>query len=262
MPLKPVTVAVVRAVKTHLGGGDYAEVECPLAGSPFTGRVYRTLQKTTTDDEAAPGIAPLDEMQRLSILDPACPVQVNDTCLLPLPSGSVQRAKVVRVRRYGDRCQYDLETGAEGDASAASALGPALPPAVSVQAQLDQKQAQLDALSAEIGALQMAEHLLKSGNYAPYAATITASLTIAKPAQNTTYLIDTTGGPVAITLYASTGDETDNEFVRIKGNNAVTFILDPTAPDTCPLPLASCALNNVGESQSFREQAGHVMEAH
>lgn len=203
MPLSFVRVIVVRSVKTHLGGGDYAEADCPLAGSPFTGRVYRTLQKTTTDDEAGPGIAPLDEMQRLSIMDPGCPIQVNDICLLPLPNVSVQRAKVVRVRRYGDRTQFDLETGAEGDALLASAIGPALPPTVSVQAQLDQKQAQLDALTQELSTLQMAFSLPAQAQPDPIAL-FTTTGTLTRPTTNTVREVKPTANAVA-TLYTATG---------------------------------------------------------
>ncbi len=195
MPLKPVPVAALRTVKTHLGGGDYAEADFPLAGSPFTGRVYRTLQKTTTDNESGPGIAPLDEMQRLSIMDPACPIQVNDICLLPLPSGAVQRAKAVRVRRYSDRCQYDLETGAEGDSAATSALGPALPPAVSVQAQLD-------ALTQELSTLQMAFSL--SGPQTDPIVVFSATATLTRPTQSTVREVKPAANAVA-TLYTATG---------------------------------------------------------
>ena len=251
MPLTPVKVAVVRKVRTHLGGGDYSEAEAQIAGSPFLATVYRTSQKTDTNDEAAPGTAPLDEMQRLSVRDPACPIQVNDVALLPLPGGSVQRAKVVRPRRYGDRVQYDLETGAEGDGPPQGALS-TLPPSLTAQAQLD-------ALTAQIGELILAQHLAKTGQYTP-ATTITASTTLTKPAGNTTYPVDTTSGAVVITLYASTGDGTDLEFVRVAGTNAVTFVLN--AADTCPLPLVNTILANVGETQSFREVPNHVMEAH
>lgn len=114
MPLDPVPVVIVRAARTHIGGGDYAEVEKPLAGSPFLARVYRAAQSSALRDEAAPGTATLDEMQRLSIADPACPVQVGDIAYLPRLNGSYTRARIVRLRFYSDRMQYDLETGAEG----------------------------------------------------------------------------------------------------------------------------------------------------
>lgn len=123
MSLEIVSIPILSAARTHLGGGDYAEAETQIAGSPFAGRVYRAAQNTVGRDEAAPGVATVDQMPRMSIYDPACPVKVGMIALLPDPQGTTAlvplpgtftRAKVIRVRgRYGDRVQYDLETGAE-----------------------------------------------------------------------------------------------------------------------------------------------------
>lgn len=115
MPLEYVPVHVIRLI----GGvsptfGKTKPVETEIAGSPFLARVYRVSQTTVQRDEAQPGTATVDQMQRLSVLDPACPIEVNDIAYLPEADGSYTRAKVIRVRPYGDRCQYDLETGAEG----------------------------------------------------------------------------------------------------------------------------------------------------
>lgn len=133
-----------------------------------------------------------------------------------------------------------------------------LPPSPTVQDQLN-------AILSKIEDLQtMAQHIQGATKYLPFGTIITASRVITKPAQNTSYEIDTTSAtaPVVITLYASTGDQTDNEFVRIAGTQPVQFVLDTTAPDTCPLPLVNTYLTNTGESQSFREQPNHIMEAH
>ena len=262
MPLEYVLARVVRLSSgVSATFGLTKPQEAYLAGSPFLARVYRVPQTTVGRDEAQPGTATLDEMQRMSILDPTCSIQVNDIAYLPLPNGTTQRAKIIRCRRYADRVQYDLETGAEGDTPVGAGGLSTLPPPVSTQSQIDALQAQNDTMAAQLGDLSTMFHLLKTGTYTP-ATTITASTTLTKPAQSTTYPVDTTSGAVVITLYASTGDGTDLEFVRVAGTNPVTFVLNSTTPDTCPLPLVNTALNNIGETQSFREVPGHIMEAH
>ena len=260
MPLAPVPVRVVRLVKTRTATAGYTTAEADLAGSPFTARVYRAPSATVNRDEAAPATATVDGLRRLSVLDPACPIRIGDVAYLPLPDGTAERAKVLLVRRYADRLQCDLETGAEGDvAPGVGGATSSLPPSASAQAQIDALTAQLGQVSSELGDLTVAFHLAKTGQYTP-ATTITASTTLTKPTGNTTYPIDTTSGAVVITLYASTGDGTDLEFVRVAGTNPVTFVLN--AADTCPLPLVNTILANIGETQSFREVPNHVMEAH
>lgn len=115
MPLKLVPVIVVRlAGQVTPTFGKTKPVETQITGSPFPGRVYRTAQKSFLPDEAQPGTATVDEQRRLSVADPACPIRVNDIAFLPEANGTFTRAKVIRCRPYGDRCQYDLEIGAEG----------------------------------------------------------------------------------------------------------------------------------------------------
>jgi hypothetical protein len=114
MPLNYVLVRVVRlvfAVSPTFGLSALIEEDVP--GSPFSARVYRVAQTTVTRDDDQSGTATLDEMQRMSILDPACPIQVNDIAFLPRATGTFTRAKVMRPRPYSDRTQYDLETGVE-----------------------------------------------------------------------------------------------------------------------------------------------------
>jgi hypothetical protein len=134
------------------------------------------------------------------------------------------------------------------------------------QQQINSNAAGLTALTTQVGALNtLAQHIQAAAaqqKYSDFGSIITASRVLTKPAQNTSYRIDTTTAAVVITLYASTGDETDNEFLRVAGTNPVTFVLDTTAPDTCPLPLINTVLANTGETQSFRELPLHVMEAH
>ena len=124
MSLELVSIPVLQATKTHIGGGDYAEVEALITGSPFKGRVYRTAQKAITGrDQAQDGVAMVDQLPRLAVYDPLCPIGEGMIALLPDPlgtftlvplAGTYTRAKVLRVRgRYGDRIQYDLETGAD-----------------------------------------------------------------------------------------------------------------------------------------------------
>ena len=115
MPLEYVPVRVVRPGGTVSATfGKSAPFETEIAGSPFMARVYRVSQTTVERDEAQAGTATVDQMQRLSVLDPTCPIQVNDIALLPRADGSFTRAKVIRPRPYSDRIQYDLEIGAEG----------------------------------------------------------------------------------------------------------------------------------------------------
>lgn len=115
MPLNYALVHVARPVSTPSPTfGLTKPVLTEIAGSPFLARVYRVPQTTVQRDEAQPGTATVDQMQRLSVLDPLCGVQVGDIAFLPRADGSFARAKVIRIRFYSDRIQYDLETGAEG----------------------------------------------------------------------------------------------------------------------------------------------------
>lgn len=113
MSLQFVSVRVVTQTRTRDGGAGYTPgPDVDIAGSPFQARVYRVPQKDTRQDDAAAGTTVVDRTQRLAIYNPAAPVAEGCIALLPLPGGSVQRAKVVRPRFYDDRIQCDLETGA------------------------------------------------------------------------------------------------------------------------------------------------------
>lgn len=114
MSLDFVRVKIVRLVfSVSATGGLSGPLESELAGSPFLARVYRAPQSSVLRDEAQAGTATLDEMRRISIFDPACPADIGNIAYLPRPGGPATRAKVMRPRRYSDRVQYDLETGAE-----------------------------------------------------------------------------------------------------------------------------------------------------
>lgn len=198
MPLDYVRVVAVRSEKTHLGGGDYAETEGQLPGSPFLARVYRDAQKVFDRDEAGSGNASVDRMPRLSVKDAACPVREGDVWLVPQPGGGTRRASVLLARRYNDRVQYDLEMGAEGDAGASNsgaAPGPlGSPPAPTAQAQID-------ALTAQLGALQMSFFLSQGPD--PIVP-ISATSTLARPLVKTIYKVTPTANTVS-TLFAATG---------------------------------------------------------
>ncbi len=154
MPLDYIRVVAVRSEKTHLGGGDYAETEGQIPGSPFLARVYRDAQKVFDRDEAGSGNASVDRMPRLSVKDAACPVREGDVWLVPQPGGGTRRASVLLARRYSDRTQYDLEMGAEGDAGASNSgavPGPlGSPPAPAAQTQIDALTAQLTRLETDL----------------------------------------------------------------------------------------------------------------
>lgn len=89
--------------------------EAAVVGSPFQGRIYRVQQTTSARDEAKPGAATIDEMRRISLTDPSADVRKGDIAILPGDDdpAATERALIQRVRRYGDRVQCDLETGAE-----------------------------------------------------------------------------------------------------------------------------------------------------
>jgi hypothetical protein len=108
-------IKIVRSVRTRTATGGYTQVEAPIPGSPFPARVFRVSQTTISRDEAQPATATLDVMRRLSILNPSAAVQVNDIAYIPSDSapGAMERAKIIRLRRYSDRVQCDLETGVE-----------------------------------------------------------------------------------------------------------------------------------------------------
>ena len=122
-----------------------------------------------------------------------------------------------------------------------------LPPAPSVQAQLD-------ALSQELGELQMSfRNSAFQYNGKRLLVTLTATTTLTKPAGPTDYLIDTTAGPVVVTLWPSTGDGSDARFFKSAGptTNAASFAL--TAGDTTGATLANTVLTNIGDEQGWEE---------
>ena len=230
----PVEIAIVGGVSP--GGRDFLPAEW-LAGvsGPVKG-VYARLYLSALD-----GTAPLAGAYRVF-------VRINGTTVFRAPSILI----VQRSRGSGIFAP-----------SAVDVLPISLPLSPSqfavLQAQNTQMQAQNAALTKQLGDFIMAQHLIKTGNYVT-GATISATSAITKPAQNTEYPVDTTAGPVTITLYSSTGDGTDLGFVRIAGTNPVLFAL--AAGDTCPLALANTTLSNTGETQYFRELKPAVMEAH
>ena len=114
MSLKLISVHILRASKTRTAtGGKLPGALTDIAGSPFSARVYRASQTTVQRDEAAAGVATDDQMRRLSIMDPAAAVQIGDIAVVPADANpsTTEHARVLRVRRYGDRVQCDLETG-------------------------------------------------------------------------------------------------------------------------------------------------------
>lgn len=84
---------------------------------------------------------------------------------------------------------------------------------------------------------------------------LTATTTLTKPTQNTTYLVDTSAAtvPVVITLYPSTGDNSKVEFIRTAGAQPVQFAL--AGSDSSPSILSNAALNNIGDVQPWAEYA-------
>jgi hypothetical protein len=108
-----VSVAVVRSVRTRTATAGYTASEQPIAGSPFAARVYRRPTRVVSREEAAAGVVTLDSVRAISFVDTTAPVLVGDICLIPLHGGGTERAKIERVRDYGDHLQCDLETGAE-----------------------------------------------------------------------------------------------------------------------------------------------------
>lgn len=249
MPLALVLIVVVRAVKTYLGGGDYAEAEAQVPGSPFLARVYRAAQSSVGRDEAAEGTATLDEMQRLSVMNPACPLAVGDIAFLPRADGTFTRAKVVRLRFYSDRVQCDLETGAEG-----TALPENLPMLTSaeqqaLQAQIDALTQQNQSFAQQLGDLTMSfkNGPVYSGKFPTQSLTATGAIT--KPAQSTTFQVNSSS-PVIVTLYPSTGDNTEVEFINL-GAGLVTFAY-PTSPAQTGATLANIALSQ-HDGVAFKE---------
>jgi hypothetical protein len=115
MGLQTIKVPIVRTSETSTPTLGTATAEAAIAGSPFAARVYRVNQAVTRD-EAAPGVATVNQQRRLSIVNPSVGVRIGDVALIPSDDnpGTTERAKVLNVRRYDDRIQCDLETGVEG----------------------------------------------------------------------------------------------------------------------------------------------------
>lgn len=249
MPLDYVRLKIVRLVSVVTAtGGLSAPLESELAGSPFLARVYRAAQSSVLRDEAQAGTATLDEMRRVSILNPACPAEVGDIAYLPRPDGTTTRAKIMRPRRYTDRVQYDLETGAEGDGSTISAAGNPLPPSASAQSQID-------ALTLQIGILQMSFTNAFKYTGKKTLVTLSATATLTKPTVPTDYVVDCTAAPVVVTLWPSTGDGTDYRFYKSAGAAANTASFALNAGDTSITTLANAVLTNIGDEQGWEETA-------
>ncbi|MCW3059710.1 MAG: hypothetical protein JWQ02_1531 [Capsulimonas sp.] len=116
MPLVYIKVPILRGAEVATATLGTAITETAITGSPFRARVYRVPQTNVVRDEAAPGIATDDQMRRLSIMDQKAPVRKGDIALIPSDDNPAvtERATVLRIRRYGDRVQCDLETGVNG----------------------------------------------------------------------------------------------------------------------------------------------------
>ncbi len=113
MSLKLASVRIVTQTRTRDGGSGYiAGPDTDIPGSPFQARSYRAAQSEIRREDAVPGTTVVDRMQRLALYVTGVKLPAGCIALLPLPDGSVQRAKVVRPRYYDDRIQCDLETGA------------------------------------------------------------------------------------------------------------------------------------------------------
>ena len=251
MPLDYVPVTVARPVSTVSATfGGSAPTLMQLAGSPFLARVYRVAQTTVGRDEAQPGTATLDEMQRLSVMDPACPIQVNDIAFLPQADGSTRRAKVLRVRRYADRTQYDLETGAEGDAPAGPGALSTLPPPAGVQAQIDALtqqfttlQTQLASTQTQLGTLQVSFSNYQPSGVEPVVPVTAAAVTLAMPTVDTVYEVKPSANQV-ITLPPAPG--------IVNGVAPVLHLdLQQLGGFTCALALCSANAGNAGAADQY-----------
>lgn len=115
MSLATVSILIMRPSRALTETLGVAITEAAVAGSPFAGRVYRVQQTTSTRDEAKPGAATIDAMRRISLLNPDADVRKGDIAYLASDDdpSATERALIVRVRRYADRVQCDVETGAE-----------------------------------------------------------------------------------------------------------------------------------------------------
>ena len=112
MPRDIIKVVIVRPTPARTATGGRTITNTPIPGSPVDGwscRLYRKPEITVHRDEAGPGVATVDPVSVLSILDLTAPVQIGDIAQLP---GGVN-AKILRPRRYTHTLQCDLETGAE-----------------------------------------------------------------------------------------------------------------------------------------------------
>lgn len=104
MPRTIITVVITRAQRTPSGAGGYSTANVELTGSPFAARAYRRGAVSVDRWESQPGFVTLDNLPVLSILDPAAPVAIGDTAMMP--DGP---ALISRVRRYGRHVQCDLK---------------------------------------------------------------------------------------------------------------------------------------------------------
>ncbi len=259
MPLDYVPVRVVRLVRTRTAAAGKTTAEAELPGSPFLARVYRVSQSSVDRDEGQPAVATLDQMQRLSVLDPACEIRVGDIAFLPQPDGTTQRAKVLRPRRYGIRTQYDLETGADGDAPLpAPGQLPVLPPTPSAQAQIDALTAQLAAQQTQIGDLIMAASLPQPVQPDPVVV-LTTTATLTRPSQSTVREIKPTANMTA-TLYPATGSGIVEKF-DVSALGSFTFAVALASGDSYDANNAGVAaaiaqlITNGAASFSLRDVA-------
>lgn len=112
MPRDIVQVPIVRSSMARTDTGGHMPTLAPIPGSPEGGwncRLYRRPEITVHRDEGVPGVATVDPVRILSILDTTAPVRIND--IARLPEGI--DAKIIRIRRYTRTLQCDLETGVE-----------------------------------------------------------------------------------------------------------------------------------------------------
>ena len=112
MPRDIVKVNIIRPTRSPTATGGKVVSTVPIPNSPADGwdcRLYRVPEITVHRDEGKTGIATIDNVRRISILDLTAPVQIND--LVQMPDGT--NAKILRVRKYTRTLQCDLETGAE-----------------------------------------------------------------------------------------------------------------------------------------------------
>jgi hypothetical protein len=112
MPRDIVQITIMRNAQARTATGGHVPTLVPIPGSPVGGwncRLYRRPEITVHRDEAAPGVATVDPVRILSIIDTTAPVLIND--IAKLPEGI--DAKIIRIRRYTRTLQCDLETGVE-----------------------------------------------------------------------------------------------------------------------------------------------------